>query len=79
MRRSLLLSAVFAGLVIGVGCKAVGGRCDCTGGVHDSHMPGPGMAYPTIGGPVGGVVTAAPAALAPTPAPAPAAVPPAGK
>ncbi len=84
MRRSLLLSAVFGVLAGGVGCKAVGGRCDCQGGVHDSQMPAPGMAYPTIGGPVGGVgaMSVAPAAVAPIPSPEkmPAPItPPAGK
>ena len=68
MRRSLLLSAVFGVFAAGVGCKAVGGRCDCGSSPADAHMPQPGMAYPTIGGPVGGVVSTAPAAVAqPTP------------
>jgi hypothetical protein len=71
MRRLLLLAVV--GLVAGgVGCKHIGGRCDCTHNPDDARLPSPGNVYPAIGSPVGGVIASpAPAAVAPTPAPVP--------
>ncbi len=68
MRRSLLLSVAFGLSAVGVGCKAVGGRCDCGYSPAEAHLPTAGMAYPTIGSPVVGVTSVAPAAVAPAPA-----------
>jgi hypothetical protein len=59
MRRAVLLSAALGLFAAGLGCKHVAGMCDCT---HDPanaqiNPGGPGVAYPTLGPPVGGVPT----------------------
>ena len=74
MRRTLLFSAVIGVFAAGVGCKHVGGRCDCTHNPADAVMPTPGVAYPTIGAPTVGVTplpTTATAAMAPNAVPVP--------
>jgi hypothetical protein len=64
MRRALLLSAMFGVFAAGLGCKHVGGRCDCTNHPADAHPLPPSNPYPVIGG-----AAAAPAAPEKMPAP----------
>ncbi len=65
MRRALLLSAVFGVFAAGLGCKHVGGRCDCTNHPGDATPLPPSNPYPTVGTPV--PATATPAAPAQMP------------
>jgi hypothetical protein len=63
MRRALILSALFGTFVAGLGCKHVGGRCDCT---HDpqAHVAVPaGNPYHVVGQPVPGTAVPAPAPM----------------
>ena len=75
MRRTLQFTAVLGLFAVGVGCKHVGGQCDCQNAPGDARLPAVGNAYPTVGAPVLGATapapaSTAPAAVAPTPTPA---------
>lgn len=53
MRRALILTAVVGTFLAGLGCRHVGGRCDCT---HDSSATATTPAvnpYPVVGQPSG--------------------------
>jgi len=70
--RKIVLAASLLGILVGVGCKHVGGKCDCYHDASNSEIP-PGIGgqpYPQVGGPIHG--TALPERLAaPEKAPAP--------
>jgi hypothetical protein len=51
MRRALLLTAIFSSFVAGLGCRHVGGRCDCTNNPADAVLPVPSNPFPVVGAP----------------------------
>ena len=74
MRRALVLTAVFGAFLAGLGCRHVGGRCDCTNNDADAVIPAPHNPYPVLGQPVAGpsvgvVTPVAPATLEKMPMP----------
>jgi hypothetical protein len=58
MRRALLLSAVVGTFLAGLGCRHVGGRCDCTNDPSATSAAPAYNPYPVVGAPSG-----APAAM----------------
>lgn len=53
MRKIVLASSILA-IVVGMGCKHVGGKCDCNHHPDNDTPPAMGQPYPQNGGPVGG-------------------------
>jgi len=54
MRRALLLAVVFGGFLVGVGCKQIAGRNDCTYDPNDAIVQHPTNPYPLVGAPIPG-------------------------
>jgi hypothetical protein len=61
MRRRIAMMSVLGLLAAGLGCKHIGGKCDCTAHPADAALPGPTNPYPYS--PVPG--TASPAQIPP--------------
>ena len=64
MRRALLLSAVVGTFLAGLGCRHVGGQCDCTNDPSATSAAPAYNPYPVVGAP-SGAPTAMPVPVAP--------------
>lgn len=53
MRRALLLSAVVGTFLAGLGCRHVGGQCDCTNDPSATSAAPAYNPYPVVGAPSG--------------------------
>jgi hypothetical protein len=64
MRRILVAISAVSFVAAGLGCKHVGGKCDCYNHPDNAEVTagGGGQPYPTLGAPIGG--TAMPEKLA---------------
>ena len=54
MRRALILSAVVGTFLAGLGCRHVGGRCDCANDPSATASTPVYNPYPVVGAPSGG-------------------------
>jgi hypothetical protein len=55
MRRIVALAVVFGTFAAGLGCRHVGGTCDCSHHPDNAIINPPGNPYPTLGQPIGGI------------------------
>ncbi|HEY2787570.1 MAG TPA: hypothetical protein VGJ05_21620 [Fimbriiglobus sp.] len=54
MRRIAVLAAFALTMVVGLGCKHIAGKCDCTAHPDDAAIYTPGNPYPVVTPPAPG-------------------------